>query len=108
MMAGPTYESTISYFYDLYNRMTQVVDSASGTISRSYDDLNRTGTETTPQGTVTYTSDKARRLTTKSVRGQSAISYIYDNANRLQSISQGLASVGLLTTTPIGSPRRRF
>src|SRR5215213_1497230 len=50
--AGPTYESTISYSYDLNNRLTQVVDSVSGTISRSYDDLTRTGSETTPQGSV--------------------------------------------------------
>ena len=92
--AGPTYESTISYSYDLYNRLTQVVDSVTGTISRSYDDLARTRSETTPQGSVSYSYDKAGRVTAKSVSGQSSISYVYDNANRLQSITQGLASVG--------------
>lgn len=93
--AGPAHESTINYTYDLNNRITQAVDSVSGTISRSYDDLARTVSETTPHGTVSYTYDEVRRLTAKSVSGQlSSIGYVYDNANRLQSITQGLASVG--------------
>jgi len=92
--AGPTYESTSSYTYDAYNRITQAVDSVSGTISISYDDLARTTAQTSPQGTVSYTYDKVRRLTAKSVSGQASISYTYDNANRLQTITQGLSSVG--------------
>lgn len=92
--AGPTYESTISYTYDLYDRLTQAVDSSSGTITLSFDDLTRTATETTAQGTVSFTYDKAGRLTAKSVSGQPSITYAYDNANRLETITQGLASVG--------------
>ena len=91
--AGPTYESTISYTYDPYNRITQAVDSISGTISISRDDLSRTVSETSAQGTVGFTYDKAGRLIAKTITGQAAISYGYDNADRLLSITQGSSSV---------------
>ena len=45
-----TYESTIGYTYDAGNRMTQAVDSAGGTITEAYDNLDRLTSETTPQG----------------------------------------------------------
>ena len=92
--AGPTYESTVAYTYDLYDRITQVVDSISGTINITFDDLARTASEASPQGTVSFTYDKLGRLTAKSVTGQAGISYNYDNANRLLSMTQGLTSVG--------------
>ena len=92
--AGPSYESTINYTYDLYDRVTQVVDSISGTIGIVFDDLARTATETSPQGAVGFTYDKVGRLIAESVTGQAAISYSYNDANRLVSIAQGLASVG--------------
>ena len=91
--AGPPYESTINYSYDLYDRVTQVVDSVSGTITINFDDLARTASETTPQGSVNFTYDKVGRLIAKSVSGQPSTSYGYDDANRLQTITQGLASV---------------
>jgi RHS repeat-associated protein len=91
--AGPTYESTVNYTYDGYNRVTGVLDSSSGTITINFDDLARTASETTPHGTVGYSYDIAGRLISKTVSGQAAISYNYDNANRLLSISQGLSSV---------------
>ena len=91
--AGPTYESTVTYTFDQYDRVTQVVDSASGTITMSFDDVARTASETTSQGTVGFSYDAAGRLTGKTVPGQSSISYNYDNADRLLSISQGLAGV---------------
>jgi len=92
--AGPSYESTISYTYDVYDRITQTVDSISGTIDLVFDDLNRTATETTPRGTVGFTYDKIGRLIAQGVTGQPATSYGYDDANRLITITQGLASVG--------------
>ena len=92
--AGPTFESTVDYTYDLYDRITQVVDSVSGTITMSFDDVARTASETSSLGTVGYSYDKLGRLTGKTVTGQSAISYSYDNASRLLSITQGLAGVG--------------
>jgi len=89
-----SYESSISYTPDAYGRVTQAVDSLSGTITRSYDDLARTWSETTPQGTVGYSYDAAGRLTGKTVTGQAAISYAYDNADRLTGITQGASAVG--------------
>jgi YD repeat-containing protein len=47
--------ATIAYTWDAGHRLTQVVDSVAGTISRTYDGLDRLLTETTPNGTVTYT-----------------------------------------------------
>jgi len=89
----PTYDSTISYEYDLSNRLTEADDSLTGTITRTYNDGARTFTEETPQGTVSYSFDKAGRITSKSVSGQQAISYTADDANRLTEITQGSASV---------------
>ena len=38
--------------YDAGNRVTQIVDSINGTITRGYDGLDRLTSETTPQGSV--------------------------------------------------------
>ncbi len=83
-----TYESTISYTYDAGNRMTQVVDSAGGTITRAYDNLDRLTSESTPQGSISYAYDSAGRQTSMTVTGQPQVSYTYDNASRLTQISQ--------------------
>lgn len=89
-----TYESTVGYTYDAGNRMTQAVDSAGGTITEAYDNLDRLTTETTPQGSITYGYDLAGRRTSMTVAGQPAVSYTYDNANRLTQIAQGTSTVG--------------
>ena len=81
--------STTAYTYDAGNRVTQIVDSVSGTITRGFDGLDRLTSETTPQGTVSYTYDNAGRRASMTVQGQSAVSYCYDNANRLTQITQG-------------------
>ncbi len=47
--------------------MTQAVDSVTGTITRGYDGLDRLTSETTPQGSVTYTYDSAGRRQTMTV-----------------------------------------
>jgi RHS repeat-associated protein len=86
---SPTnYTSTMSYVYDAGDRVMQIVDSVGGTISRSYDDLNRLTVETTPQGSVSYGYDAAGRRTTLTVAGQAAVAYTYDSANRLTQIAQ--------------------
>lgn len=87
-----TYESSTNYSYDSANRLTQAVDTASGTVVRTYNDQTRTFSEGTPQGTVTSVFDAAGRRTSMTVAGQAAVSYTYDNANRLTQISQGIAS----------------
>ena len=85
--------STTSYTYDKSNRLNQIVDSIAGTITRTYDGLNRLKSETTPQGTVSYTYDAASRRATMTVPGQSTVVYAYDNANRLTQITQGSSIV---------------
>jgi RHS repeat-associated protein len=93
--AGPTYESTINYTWDGGNRLTQIVDSVTGTITRGYDGLDRLTSEQTPQGTVSYTYDAAGRRQTMTVAGQTAVNYTFDNANRLTNIAQGTTTIQL-------------
>jgi RHS repeat-associated protein len=90
---GTAYESTVSYTFDSGNRLTQAVDSISGTITRGYDGLDRLTSETTPQGSVSYTFDVAARRTSLTVSGQAVVNYTFDNANRLTQIAQGSSTV---------------
>ena len=86
--------STTSYTYDKGNRLTQIVDSIAGTITRTYDGLDRLTSETTPQGSVSYTYDNAGRRISMTVAGQPTVNYpVYDNANRLKQITQGASTV---------------
>jgi YD repeat-containing protein len=85
--------STLSWAWDLGGRLTQVQDSVGGTIIRTYDDLDRLLTETTPQGMVSYTYDAAGRRLTMQAAAQAQVSYTYDNADRLIGISQGSTSL---------------
>lgn len=89
-----SYESTVGYTYDGGNRMTQAVDSAGGTITEAYDNLDRLTSETTPQGSITYGYDLAGRRASMTVTGQPQVTYSYDNANRLTQIAQGTSTVG--------------
>ncbi len=50
--------------------MTQVVDTEGRTIAGSYDNLDRLISETTPQGSISYSYDAAGRRTTMQVAGQ--------------------------------------
>ncbi len=90
---GTAYESTIGYTYDAVDRLTQVADSQSGTITLAYDNLDRLTSETTSQGTVSYTYDVVGRRTSMTVGGQPVVSYSYDNADRLTQITQGSSTV---------------
>lgn len=90
-----TYESTVTNTYDAGSRLTKVVDTKAGTVTRTYDGLDRILSEVNPQGTLNYTYDVAGRRTGMSATGQSAVSYTHDNANRVTGITQGANSVGL-------------
>jgi RHS repeat-associated protein len=93
-VANPTsYQTTIGYTYDAGNRVTQIADSANGTITRTYDGLNRLTQEQTPLGTVGYTYDGAGRRTSMTVTGQSTTTYSYDNGNRLTQIARGSETI---------------
>jgi RHS repeat-associated protein len=92
---GVTYAdtSTTGFTLDKGDRLMQVNDSISGTITRTYDGLNQLTSETTPQGSVSYTYDAVGRRTSMTVAGQTAVNYSYDNTNRLTQITQGSSTV---------------
>jgi RHS repeat-associated protein len=94
-LPGPTYESTISYTLDKGDRLRTIVDSASGTIQRDYDDLDRLSLETTSQGSVSYTYDSDDRPDTMTVTGQPVVDYTFDDADRLTKIVNGTQIVDL-------------
>ena len=87
-------DSTITYRYDQGNRLTEALDSLTGAITRTYDDLDGLASETTPQGTVTYTRNALQQRTSMTAAGQTAVNYIYDAVNRLTQITQGSSTVG--------------
>jgi RHS repeat-associated protein len=90
---GSSYESTVVNTFDAGDRLTQAVDSITGTIVRTYDLLDQLTDEQTPQGEVSYEYDAAGRRQSMLVAGQTGVSYTFDNANRLTGITQGSNSV---------------
>ena len=91
--------STTAYTYDKADRLTQVEDSVTGTITRTYDNLDRLIQESTPQGTVNYTYDNAGRRTSMAVEAQPAVSYEYDNTNRLTQITRASVTAAIAYNT---------
>ena len=91
----PIYASSVTTTLDAGDRATSLVDSAAGTISRTFDLLDRITQEVTPEGTINYTYDTANRRATMQVAGQSSLTYTYDNANRLTGITQGTTAVSM-------------
>jgi len=92
-VSGETAESTIKYEYDNGNRLTKVVDSATGTYTPEYDELNRLKSLAAPGGTVSYEYDEANRRTSMTAPGQEAVKYSYDEANRLKELKRGTQKV---------------
>jgi RHS repeat-associated protein len=95
-----SYASTINYTYDVGARLTQIADNTSGagTITRTFDDLDRLTNEkqvnASNQGvTYTYNTDSTRA--TMTVQGATPVTYGYNNAAQLTSVTQGTASAGL-------------
>ena len=91
--------ATTAYTLDPGDRLTRIADSVSGTINRQYDIRFDTPTqEVTPLGagtaTVNYQYDAAGRRSQMQVVGQTAVTYGYDDANRLTSVAQGSNAVG--------------
>jgi RHS repeat-associated protein len=80
--------STLTYNYDGGGRLWQLTDSLSGTITRTFDALDRLTRELTPQGVIDYTPDDADRRRSMLVAGQPPVSYAWDNANRLGTITR--------------------
>jgi RHS repeat-associated protein len=94
-VTGGSAESTVDYSWDAGNRLTQIDDSAGGTITYTPDNLDRLTTETSPQGSVGYGYDAADRLTSMTVAGQPQVSYGYNNADQPTTITQGSQSVSV-------------
>ncbi len=90
---GSGYASTISYQYDNGDRLTQVVDSTAGTTIRTYDNFDNLVDEQTPQGEVTYSYDADHRLQTRTVVGETPVSYTWDAAGNPLSAVQGSATL---------------
>jgi len=84
-----TFSNMTDFTYDGAGRLEEVVDSASGTITRAFDDLDRLTNETTPQGSLTYTYDAANRRTKLAVAGQPDITYTYFTDDQLKTITRG-------------------
>lgn len=97
-------DASVNSTYDYGDRLTQIVDTASGSISRSYDGLDRLLSETTPTGIVSYGYDAAGRRVTFQVGGQPSLSYGYDDANQLLAIIQGNSKVAF-TYDAAGRPK---
>jgi RHS repeat-associated protein len=94
--ANPTaFTSTVTYTWDAGNRLTDAVDSVSGTVARDFDGLDRLIEEVSPQGQINYAYYANGLRQTMTVQGQPSVSYSYDDASRLTQISQGSATVGL-------------
>jgi YD repeat-containing protein len=107
--AGPGY--TVSYTWDAGHRLTQVADTAGGTISHGYDLLDRLVTETTALGVVRYDDpgtpgdpgyDTLGRRRWMDVPGQARVRYTWDAASRLTQITQGTQVWASPTTTRTG------
>jgi RHS repeat-associated protein len=88
-VSGESAESTISYSYDAGDRLTKIVDSATGTYTPEYDELNRLKSLATPNGTISYEYNAADERTSMTVLGQEAVKYTYDEAGRLTEIKRG-------------------
>jgi RHS repeat-associated protein len=93
-----TFESKIVYDYDGGGRLIQVDDTTGGStkiVTRANDDLDRMTSETTPEGTVSYTYDDAGRRETMTVAGQPAVSYTYFNNDLLDDIVRATETVSM-------------
>ncbi len=97
--AGTKSSNSVSYTYDLGNRMLTAVDTAGGspsvpgnTVTRTYDGMDNILTEAKPEGTVTYTYDLASLRKTMTAGSQATVTYSYDSVERLSSESNGTVS----------------
>jgi RHS repeat-associated protein len=82
--------SVATFTYDAAGRLTQADDTADPhrPIALTYDTLDRLTAETTALGTVSYQYDPLGRRTEMTVSGQAPVSYTYDAASRLRTITQ--------------------
>ncbi|MFV8327477.1 hypothetical protein [Flavobacterium sp. ZS1P14] len=71
---------------DGWGRKTKLTDPSAGIYSYEYNGFGETTSETSPNGTTTYTLDMVGKLTTKTISGtntNSSTSYAYDATTKL-------------------------
>jgi RHS repeat-associated protein len=71
---------------DGWGRKTKLTDPSAGIYSYAYNGFGETTTETTPNGTTTYTLDDFGKLKTKTISGtntNSVSDYVYDSSSKL-------------------------
>jgi len=74
--------------YDDANRLIRITDSASGTIERTFDDLDRLTSETSGGHTISYSYYANGTRRSMAPDGQIVAQYLYDEVNRVSSIAQ--------------------
>ncbi len=96
---------TLTYRYDAAHRLDQLTDSVAGAITWLYDNLDRLTRETTLQGVIDYVPDDANRRMSMLVagEGQVPVTYDWDQANRLRSITRD----GLIASHDYDNANRR-
>jgi RHS repeat-associated protein len=92
-VSAETAEETIKYNFDSGNRLTKVVDSASGTYTPEYNEFDNLKSLATPNGTISYGYDEDDLRTSMTVPGQEAVKYTYDEASRLTELKRGSGAV---------------
>jgi YD repeat-containing protein len=66
-VSGETAENTVKYEYDAANRVTKIIDSATGTYTPEYDEFDRLKSLATPNGTIKYEYNEANERTSMTV-----------------------------------------
>ncbi len=96
-VTGPTtQQSKISDSYDLGNRLTGIVDSASGTYTLGYDRFDRLTSDSGPEGSVAYAYDADGNRHTMTPSSGSMVTYGYDAAGALTGESTSSQSVSIV------------
>jgi YD repeat-containing protein len=78
---------TVSFDYDANGNQIERVDSAHGTSTWTYDELNRRVEDDLPSGDTDYAWDAASNLTSLTDAG-GTVSYRYDDVNRLADLAE--------------------
>jgi YD repeat-containing protein len=104
-VSGTTAESETTYGYDPGNRVRTVTDSAGGTTTLTPNGIDLVAQVVTPQGQIDYTYYTDGRRSGMTVKGQTPVTYGYNPASQLTSITQGSAVVGWGMTTRAGVRR---
>jgi RHS repeat-associated protein len=86
-LKSSNYDSVITTIeQDGWGRKTKLTDPSAGEYNYTYNDLGEALTETTPNGTTTYTLNAVGKLTQKTIVGtntNSTTTYIYDGTTKL-------------------------